>query len=48
MSLFASAHPNRRARRLVGILTASTAMFALAACSAPAGGDAASATRAAG
>lgn len=45
MSLFASAHPSRRARRLVGILTASTVVFALAACSAPADGDAESATR---
>lgn len=38
MSLFASAHPNRRARRLGGILAA-VAVFALTACSAPAGGD---------
>ena len=45
MSLFASAHPNRRARRLAGILTASVAVFALAACSAPAEGDAAADTR---
>lgn len=45
MSLFASAHPNRRARRLLGILTASVAVFALAACSAPAEGDAADGTR---
>ncbi|MHC9045527.1 ABC transporter substrate-binding protein [Microbacterium saperdae] len=45
MSLFASAHPNRRARRLVGILTASTAVFSLAACGTPADGDTASATR---
>lgn len=45
MSLFASAHPNRRALRLGGILTASVAVFALAACSAPAEGDAADDTR---
>lgn len=45
MSLFASAHPNRRARRLVGILAASTAVLALAACSAPAEGDDADETR---
>ncbi|WEK60855.1 MAG: ABC transporter substrate-binding protein [Candidatus Microbacterium colombiense] len=45
MSLFASAHPNRRALRLAGILAASTAVFALAACSAPADDDAAGATR---
>ena len=45
MSLFASAHPNRRARRLVGILTASAAVLALAACAAPAEGDPADDTR---
>ncbi|PRB14210.1 ABC transporter substrate-binding protein [Microbacterium sp. MYb62] len=45
MSLFASAHPNRRVRRLAGILTASVAVFALAACSAPAEGDASDDTR---
>lgn len=45
MSLFASAHANRRARRLGGILTASIALLALAACSAPAEGDAADGTR---
>lgn len=45
MSLLASAHPNRRARRLGGILTASIAVLALAACSAPADGDADDDTR---
>lgn len=39
MSLFASTHPNRRARRLAGILTASAAVLALAACSASAQGE---------
>jgi len=45
MSPFASAHPNRRAPRLAGILTVSAAALALAACSAPAGGDDADGTR---
>lgn len=45
MPLSVSARPNRRARRLVGILTASIAVFALGACSTPADGPPDTATR---
>lgn len=45
MSPFAFARPQRRARRLGGILTVSAVMLGLAACSAPAGGDTADETR---
>ena len=44
MSSLLSARPNRVVR-LLGLLTASTAVFALAACSAPDDGEAADATR---
>ncbi|WP_336632695.1 MULTISPECIES: ABC transporter substrate-binding protein [unclassified Microbacterium] len=45
MSLFAFALPHRTARRLGGVLAASVAVLALAACGAPAGGGASGETR---
>lgn len=45
MSFLTFVRPNHRARCFVGALAASISVFALAACSAPADGDAESATR---